>query len=364
MTGEAITFFSTGTTELFGAKGVMWFFEINSVRNILCSISLFVIFILLSRIWRRYIQKHENFLRSKSNLLYSVLSTFTEIHFCFFIFFAFFLSLLCLNFSISITKKIQTIIGIFTLLFVIKFFLKHSSFVVESLLKTNPSAKNNVNTVIKIIIRIVGILIFFSNIGIDLSPLLAWLGVAWIAIAFALQNILSDLFSSFSILLSKPFVVGDFIQIGEKSTEKIWTVKEISLKTTKLISVQGQEIVIPNSNILNTEILNYGKMTHRRQRISFGIKYGTSSQQLEQIPEIIKEVIGNTKGVTFERCYLEKITEKGYNFLMSYDIVNPEYENSLQINQTIYLTIIKRLEKENIKFALPSHWIIEEEKNQ
>jgi small-conductance mechanosensitive channel len=106
-------------------------------------------------------------------------------------------------------------------------------------------------------------------------------------------------------------------------------------------------------------------MTHRRQRISFGIKYGTSSQQLEQIPEIIKDVIGNTKGVTFERCYLEKITEKGYNFLMSYDIVNPEYENSLQINQTIYLTIIKRLEKENIKFALPSHWIIEEEeKNQ
>ncbi|MBQ7073557.1 mechanosensitive ion channel family protein [bacterium] len=131
----------------------------------------------------------------------------------------------------------------------------------------------------------------------------------------------------------------------------------MSLKTTTLLSVQGQEIIIPNSTILSTEILNYGKMTHRRQRISLGIQYSTPSEKLEKIPNLIKSTISEVETTKFERCYLEKITENGFTFLASYDILDPDYEKSLQINQQIYFALVRKFESEKIAFSLPSHLV-------
>ena len=242
-------------------------------------------------------------------------------------------------------------------IFAIKIAIKCVDFSLEKFFRKDKTAKKSVETIVTVLVRALWIFVFLTNIWVDLTPVLAWFGIAWIAVAFALQNILTDLFSSFSIILSKPFIVGDYIKIWEWSNEKIWTVKQISLKSTTLQTVQWQEVIIPNSNILATEVINYRTMKNRRQRISIWVTYDTWIKKLKIIPEIIKDIISKQKDVEYERCYLEKMWDFSINFLMSYNILNPDYEASLKINEKIYLELIEKFDKEWIEFAFPSQTI-------
>ena len=242
-------------------------------------------------------------------------------------------------------------------IFVIKLVIKCIDFSLEKFFRKDKTAKKSVETIVTVIVWALWIFVFLTNIWINLTPVLAWFGIAWIAVAFALQNILTDLFSSFSIILSKPFVVWDYIKIWEWSSEKIWTVKQISLKSTTIQTVQWQQVIVPNSNILATEVINYRTMKSRRQRISIWVTYDTWIKKLKIIPEIVKEIISNQKNVEYERCYLEKMWDFSINFLMSYNILNPDYEASLKINEKIYLELIEKFEKEWIEFAFPSQTI-------
>ena len=126
------------------------------------------------------------------------------------------------------------------IIFAVKILIKCVNFSLEKFFRKDKTAKKSVETIITVLVRALWVFVFLTNIWVDLTPVLAWFGIAWIAVAFALQNILTDLFSSFSIILSKPFIVGDYIKIWEWSSEKIWTVKQISLKSTTLQTVQWQ----------------------------------------------------------------------------------------------------------------------------
>ena len=243
------------------------------------------------------------------------------------------------------------------IIFAVKILIKCVNFSLEKFFRKDKTAKKSVETIITVLVRALWVFVFLTNIWVDLTPVLAWFGIAWIAVAFALQNILTDLFSSFSIILSKPFIVGDYIKIWEWSSEKIWTVKQISLKSTTLQTVQWQEVIIPNSNILATEVINYRTMKSRRQRISIWVTYDTWIKKLKIIPDIIKDIVSQQKDVEYERCYLEKMWDFSINFLMSYNILNPDYEAGLKINEKIYLELIERFEKEWIEFAFPSQTI-------
>ena len=243
------------------------------------------------------------------------------------------------------------------IIFAIKIIIKCVNFSLEKFFRKDKTAKKSVETIVTILVRALWIFVYLTNIWVDLTPVLAWFGIAWIAVAFALQNILTDLFSSFSIILSKPFIVGDYIKIWEWSSEKIWTVKQISLKSTTLQTVQWQEVIIPNSNILATEVINYRTMKNRRQRISIWVTYDTWIKKLKNIPEIIKDIVSQQKDVEYERCYLEKMWDFSINFLMSYNILNPDYQKSLEINEKIYLELIEKFDKEWIEFAFPSQTI-------
>ena len=242
-------------------------------------------------------------------------------------------------------------------IFAIKIIIKCVDFSLEKFFRKDKTAKKSVETIVTVIVWALWVFVFLTNIWVDLTPVLAWFGIAWIAVAFALQNILTDLFSSFSIILSKPFIVGDYIKIWEWSSEKIWTVKQISLKSTTIQTVQWQNVIIPNSNILATEVINYRTMKSRRQRISIWVTYDTWVKKLKLIPEIIKDIVSKQKDVEYERCYLEKMWDFSINFLMSYNILNPDYETSLKINEKIYLELIEKFEKEWIEFAFPSQTI-------
>ena len=242
-------------------------------------------------------------------------------------------------------------------IFAIKVIIKCVDFSLEKFFRKDKTAKKSVETIVTVIVWALWVFVFLTNIWVDLTPILAWFGIAWIAVAFALQNILTDLFSSLSIILSKPFIVGDYIKIWEWSSEKIWIVKQISLKSTTLQTIQWQDVIIPNSNILATEVINYRTMKSRRQRISIWVTYDTWIKKLKLIPEIIKDVVSKQENVDFERCYLEKMWDFSINFLMSYNILTPDYEASLKINEKIYLGLIENFEKEWIEFAFPSQTI-------
>lgn len=262
-----------------------------------------------------------------------------------------------LSFPDNIRLILKAIFLFVVTIFVIKIAIKCIDFSLEKFFRKDKTAKKSVETIVTVLVWALWVFVFLTNIWVDLTPVLAWFGIAWIAVAFALQNILTDLFSSFSIILSKPFIVGDYIKIWEWSSEKIWTVKQISLKSTTLQTVQWQEVIIPNSNILATEVINYRTMRNRRQRISIWVTYDTWVKKLKLIPEIIKDIVSKQKEVEYERCYLEKMWDFSINFLMSYNILDPDYQKSLEINEKIYLELVEKFEKEWIEFAFPSQTI-------
>ena len=268
-----------------------------------------------------------------------------------------YVSISFLKFSDNIELILKSIFLFVVIIFAIKVIIKWVGYSLEKFFSKDKTAKKSVETIVTVLVWALWIFVFLINIWVDLTPVLAWFWVAWIAVAFALQNILTDLFSSFSIILSKPFIVGDYIKIWEWSSEKIWTVKQISLKSTTLQTIQWQEVIIPNSNILATEVINYRTMKNRRQRISIWVTYDTWIKKLKVIPEIIKDIVSKQENVEYERCYLEKMWDFSINFLMSYNILNPDYEISLKINEKIYLELIEKFEKEWIEFAFPSQTI-------
>ena len=262
-----------------------------------------------------------------------------------------------LTFSDKVSLVLKSVFLFVITIFAIKVVIKWVDFSLEKFFRKDKTAKKSIETIVTILVWALWIFVFLTNIWVDLTPVLAWFWIAWIAVAFALQYILTDLFSSFSIILSKPFIVGDYIKIWEWSSEKIWIVKQISLKSTTLKTIQWQDVIIPNSSILATEVINYRTMKNRRQRISIWVTYDTWIKKLKIIPEIIKDIVWKQKDVEYERCYLEKMWDFSINFLISYNILNPDYQKSLEINERIYLELIERFEKEWIEFAFPSQTI-------
>ena len=328
----------------------------NTLRQIIISI---LIFILLYFIIDFLLKKLDSFNEKESdkkwiNYLSKIMNKIPK---WIFVIIEIYIAISFLTLSSQARVILKSIFLFVVTVLLIKIIIKWIDFSLEKFFRKDKTAKKSIETIVTVLVWALWIFVFLTNIWVDLTPVLAWFWIAWIAVAFALQNILTDLFSSFSIILSKPFIVGDYIKIWEWSNEKIWTVKQISLKSTTLKTIQWQEIIIPNSNILATEVINYRTMKNRRQRISIGVTYDTWVKKLKKIPEIVKDVVSSQKDVDFERCYLENMWDFSINFLMSYNIINPDYQNSLIVNEKIYLELIEKFEKEWIEFAFPSQTI-------
>ena len=328
----------------------------NTIQQILISLLIFlVLFFLVNFLLKRLDKINEN--KSDKKWLNYISSVFYKIPKWLFIAIEIYIAISFLKFSEQVNLVLKSIFLFILTIFLIKVVIKCINVSLDKVLSKDKTAKNTLETIVKVIVWCFWIFILLFNLWINLTPLLAWFWVAWIAVAFALQNILTDLFSSFSIILSKPFVVGDYIKIWEWSSEKIWTVKQITLKSTTLQTVQWQEVIVPNSNVLATEVINYRTMKHRRQRISISVTYDTWLEKLKLIPEIVKKIVSSQDNVEYERCYLEKMWESSINFLMSYDILSPDYQDSLVVNEKIYLKLIEEFEKDWIEFAFPSQTI-------
>jgi small-conductance mechanosensitive channel len=194
------------------------------------------------------------------------------------------------------------------------------------------------------------ILLALNNLGIQITALIAGLGISGIAVALALQNILGDLFASLSIVLDKPFIVGDFIIVGEQ----LGTVEHVGLKTTRVRSLSGEQIIFANNDLLNSRIKNYGRMNERRVLFGLGVTYQTPKDKLEKVPAIIRETIEAQDHVRFDRSNFSKFGAHSIDFETVYYVLDRDYNLYMNIQEKINLAIYERFGQESIEFAYPT----------
>ncbi len=219
-------------------------------------------------------------------------------------------------------------------------------------------------SVISVICRIVLIsivtLLALDNLGFDITALVAGLGIGGIAIALALQNILGDLFASFTIIFDKPFEIGDFIIVGDL----LGTVEHVGLKTTRVRSLSGEQLVFSNGDLLKSRIRNFKRMYERRVLFHLGVIYQTPHKKLEAIPSMIREIIEEQQNIRFDRAHFQSYGDFSLNFEVVYYVLVPEYNTYMDIQQQINLAIYKRFADEGIEFAYPTQTLYVEREEQ
>lgn len=211
----------------------------------------------------------------------------------------------------------------------------------------------SVGFIVKILLWLIILLIALDNLGVNVSALIAGLGVGGIAVALAVQNILGDLFASFSIVLDKPFVIGDFIIVDNL----LGTIEKIGLKTTRVRSLSGEQLIFSNTDLLKARIRNYKRMYERRVVFTIGVVYQTSHEKLTKIPKVIKNIVNEQEQTRFDRAHFKEYGPYSLNFEIVYWIENPDYNIYMEIQQAINLEIFQQFEKEGIVFAYPSQSI-------
>jgi len=220
-------------------------------------------------------------------------------------------------------------------------------------LEKNPAAATSINAIAfvsKILIWSVLLLVALDSMGINITTVVAGLGIGGVAIALAVQNILGDLFASLSIILDKPFVIGDFIILNDY----LGRVEYIGLKTTRVRSLSGEQIVFSNSDLLNSRIRNYGRMFERRVPFVIGVTYDTPRDKLKRIPEIIRDAVNAQDNTRFDRSHFMKYGDYALQFETVYYVLSPDYNIFMDIQQSINLMIHEAFEREQISFAYPT----------
>jgi small-conductance mechanosensitive channel len=194
------------------------------------------------------------------------------------------------------------------------------------------------------------LLMILDNLGFNITTLVASLGIGGIAVALAVQNILGDIFASLSIAMDKPFVIGDFIIVGEQ----LGTVEYIGLKTTRIRSLSGEQIVFSNNDLLNSRIRNFKRMYERRVLFGFGVVYQTSHEQLKKIPVMVREIIEGLENTRFDRAHFKEYGDSSLNFEVVYYVRSPDYNVYMDIQQDINLALFEQFTKAGIDFAYPT----------
>lgn len=262
-----------------------------------------------------------------------------------------------LNTPNLLDRSIDVISSIFVILWLINICDKLAIFIIKKFLRSNwkvdETSQKWLGLLATIVIRIIWILLILMNVWVEITPLIASLWIGWIAVAFAMQNILKDLFSSFSILVSKPFKIWDFVEFGAFS----WTVKDTNLKNTRIVAIWGEDIIVPNSYIMENTIKNISSRTIRRKKFIVWVTYQTDTKTLRKIPNIMKKIVSKFKNVEYERALIINLGSSSIDFEVSYFLNEKDLDIYLNTNHEITLQILESFEKEKISIAYPTQVI-------
>ncbi len=202
----------------------------------------------------------------------------------------------------------------------------------------------------KVLVWGLAIVFFLDNLGFKVSTVLAGLGIGGVAVALAAQAILKDLFSYFSIIFDRPFEVGDFIIVDDF----LGTVEYIGIKTTRIRSLGGEQLVFSNTDLTDSRVRNYKRMEKRRVVFQFGVTYDTPVEKLKKIPKIVEEIIKSVKDTIFDRAHFFSYGDFSLIFEVVYYVLGSDYNKYMDIQQEINLKLKEEFEKERIEFAFPT----------
>ena len=200
------------------------------------------------------------------------------------------------------------------------------------------------------ILWILGLILLFDNLGFNVTAVLTGLGVGGIAIALAAQTILGDIFNYFVIFFDRPFEVGDFIIVNDK----LGVVEYVGLKTTRLKSLSGEQVVFSNSNLTNSIIHNYKRMSERRVLFRFRVLYSTGSQKLRRIPDMVKAIVTKQQNARLDRVHFASLGDYSIEFEVVYYTLSPDYNVYMDTQQAINYELYDQFQAEGIQFALPT----------
>jgi len=204
--------------------------------------------------------------------------------------------------------------------------------------------------IVTAVIWIIGVLFLLNNWGVNVTTFVAGLGIGGVAIALAAQTILGDLFSYFVIFFDRPFEIGDFIIVQDK----MGTVEYIGIKTTRLRSLSGEQLVFSNTDLTNSRVHNYKRMETRRIVFQINVSYQTPKEKLAKIPQIIKDIITRRQGLVFDRAHLLSFSNAQLLYEVVYIVQTGDYNQYMDHQQAINLEIVDAFEKEDIQFAYPT----------
>lgn len=335
----------------------------NSGKNYLIAIGIFLVSLLILKIFRKKIFFHlkERAKKTKTEIDDILIEIIESIKPPFYFFVALYFTL----YSLILPEKIQKIVNSLFILVIVYQAIRALHIFVDRVSKKflekkegrekikGEAAIKALRTILKIFLWVVAVLIILSSWGININSLIAGLGIGGIAVALAIQNILGDIFSSFSLVLDKPFEIGDFIAIGQYCG----TVKKVGIKTTRIQTLQGEELVVSNKELTETKVQNFGKMKERRIQFRFGVCYETPLEKLKKIPEIVREIIENVEGARVDRVHFKEFGDFALIFEVVYYILSPDYLQYMNIQQEINFKLKESFEKEKIEFAYPTQTI-------
>ena len=335
----------------------------NSLTAYLISLGIFVGLFVVFKVLDSYavfaLKKFAK--RTKNNIDDLFVGFLEKIGWPFYLFISFYIASLFLKLPDAVNVVFKYLLVIFIVFYASRGLIgvSNSLFDIyqEKRKSSNKSANESMTRVMKLLLKVaiwsLALLMALSNFGVEITPLIASLGVGGVAIAIALQRILGDLFSAFAIYLDKPFEEGDFIIIGDD----MGVVKHIGIRSTRIEALGGQELVIGNSELTSSRINNYKKMNRRRVVFSFGVEYKTTVKQLKEIKKAVEKIIIEVKDCTLDRVHFKQFGDSSLNFECVYYLESSDYNVYMDRQEEINLRIKEKTESLGVSFAFPTRTI-------
>jgi small-conductance mechanosensitive channel len=335
----------------------------NSLKEYLIALAIFILTIVVLKLFKKVgiakLKKMADHTRMEIDDL--IIKIIESIGWPFYVVLALWISFQSLHLPEKIGKYFSFFILILIVYYLVKAIQEFINFGTSKLVKKrekegkkiDTSAIKLLNNALKAVVWLIAILIVLQNLGFDITTLIAGLGIGGLAIALALQAVLGDILSCFSIYFDKPFEIGDFIIAGDD----LGTVKKIGIKSTRIQSLWGEEIVISNKELTETRVRNYKKLKKRRIEFAFGVTYETPTKKLEKIPNIVKDIISQDELTQLDRVHFQKFGDFSLVFDVVYYVLTPDYNKYMDIQQEINFALKERFEKEGIEFAYPTQTI-------
>jgi len=336
----------------------------NTVLVYLRAVFFFFSFLFLFFLFRKLIVKNIAVFAKRSKTLFDdkLVAFFNRIPFIFYFVLSLYFTLFFVDVSAGFRFLFNSVFLVVIVCYSIFFIQSFVEYLLTSMFlkRGRGDAKRSATTVfgimvlVKLLLWSVGGLLVLSNFGIDVTSLIAGLGVGGIAIALAVQNVLGDIFSSFSIYFDRPFEVGDFIIIGSDQG----TVKKIGLKSTRIETLGGEELVVSNKELTSTRVQNFKRMKRRRVSVSLHFVYDTSTTALKKVKALVEKVVSSVDGVEFSRCHFIDFGEYSLVFEVVYFIDSAEYDFFLDRKEQINFALRDVFEKNKIEMAFPTQHVI------